>query len=53
MMDELNSVCWRILMKHHLGVITGARTELTSTISERVYSERLSLIQDRELNYIH
>ena len=40
-------------MKLYLWVIGSARTELILTISDRVYSERLSLMQNRELNYIH
>ena len=44
------TVCWRILMKLYLWVIDSTRTELILTTSERVYSERLSSIQNPELN---
>ena len=47
------AICWRILMKLYLRVIGSARTELILPISDRVYPERLSPMQNRELNYIH
>ena len=44
------TICWIILIKHHLIVIDSSRTELILTISERVHSERLSLMDNGELN---